>query len=137
VTGRVGVNVPGNAHVLIVEDNDMSFVLADCLLQPAGYVTQRAADGDSAIRLASESQPDLILCDLDLPGMDGYQLVEALRALPGCRAIPILAFTADSPQNDVSRLQTAGFTDWLRKPPDPRTFSATVARYLRPQASAS
>jgi CheY-like chemotaxis protein len=129
--------VTAAAHVLIVEDNDMSFVLADCLLQPAGYVTQRATDGEAALRLASEKTPDLVLCDLDLPGMDGYELVEALRLLPGCGAIPILAFTADSAQKDVTRLHTAGFTDWLRKPPDPRTFGATVARYLRSQSSAS
>lgn len=125
------------ASVLIVEDNDMSFVLADCLLQPAGYITQRATDGEAALRLASEKTPDLILCDLDLPGMDGYELVEALRLLPGCGALPILAFTAESEQRDATRLRTAGFTDWLRKPPDPLTFSATVARHLRSQSSAS
>jgi CheY-like chemotaxis protein len=118
------------AHILIVEDNDMSFVLADHLLRQAGYVTLRATDGSDGVRAALENRADLILCDLDLPVMDGYELLRALRANDAWRAVPILAFTGDSPGKDQRAVLAAGFAGYIFKPPDPRTFAATVGQYV-------
>jgi CheY-like chemotaxis protein len=117
-------------HILIVEDNDMSFVLADHLLRQAGYATTRATDGSEGVRAALENRADLILCDLDLPVMDGYEFLQTLRTNSGWRAVPILAFTGDSAGIDQHAALAAGFAGYVFKPPDPRTFAATIAQYV-------
>jgi len=122
------------AHILIIEDNDMSFVLADYLLRQAGYSTSRAADGVAGVQAALENVADLILCDLDLPLMDGYQVASTLRETSGWRQVPVLAFTGDStahPQKEALARE-AGFAGLVFKPVDARTFSATVAQHVAP-----
>jgi two-component system cell cycle response regulator len=118
------------AHILIIEDNEMSFVLADYLLRQAGYSTSRATDGSSGVRAAAENTADLILCDLDLPAMDGFQVASALRSNAKWRTVPLVAFTADSTGAEQSAVLSAGFAGYISKPIDPRTFSATIAQYL-------
>jgi CheY-like chemotaxis protein len=125
------------ARILIVEDNEMSFVLADYLLRQAGYGTQRALDGATAVRMAVENPSDLILCDLDLPVMDGYQVATTLRATQAWREVPLIAFTADSTGSSQEKLLAAGFTGYIQKPPDPSTFRASVAHYLPAHLRAS
>jgi CheY-like chemotaxis protein len=125
------------AHILIIEDNDMSFVLAEYLLRQAGYQSSRAADGRTAVRLALENVPDLILCDLDLPGMDGYEVANALRADRSWRAVPLVAFTAGSTGDAQNEVLASGFTGYISKPIDPRTFIATLTPYLAPDLRAS
>jgi CheY-like chemotaxis protein len=117
------------AHILIIEDSEMSFALADYLLRQAGYRCSRADNGDTALRLALENSADLILCDLDLPGMDGYEVVKILRSDPAWRAVPLLAFTADS-RVAANELRQAGFSGAIAKPVDPRTFTTELANYL-------
>lgn len=124
------------AHILIVEDNDMSFVLAEYLLRQAGYSAARAADGRTGVRVALENRADLILCDLDLPVMDGYEVLRALRANPSWRPVPLLAFTGDSPGQDQRDVLAAGFAGYILKPADPQTFVTTLARYLEPELRA-
>jgi CheY-like chemotaxis protein len=124
------------AHILIIEDNEMSFVLADYLLRQAGYSTSRARDGTSGLRAAEENVADLILCDLDLPAMDGFQIASALRANGSWRAVPLVAFTADSTGVEQKAVLDAGFEGYISKPIDPRTFSATIAQYLAPNLRA-
>jgi len=122
------------AHILIIEDNDMSFVLADYLLRQAGYSTSRAVDGAAGVQAALENVADLILCDLDLPLMDGYQVASTLRETSGWRRVPLLAFTGDSPghqQNETLALE-AGFAGLVFKPVDAHTFSATIAQHVAP-----
>jgi two-component system cell cycle response regulator DivK len=127
------------AHILIIEDNDMSFVLADYLLRQAGYATSRALDGETGVQAALENVADLILCDLDLPVMDGYQVAGTLRKAPGWRAVPLLAFTGDSPgdAHSESLARAAGFAGFIFKPVDARTFSATIAQHISPELRAS
>ena len=122
------------ASILIIEDNEMSFVLAEYLLRQAGYTVIRAADGDSGARLGLENVADLILCDLDLPGMSGYDVVRSLRAAPSWREVPLLAFTAGSTGEDVLAV---GFEGHISKPIDPRTFTTTIAGFLAPGLRAS
>jgi len=121
------------AHILIIEDNDMSFVLADYLLRQAGYSTSRAHDGEAGVQAALQNVADLILCDLDLPVMDGYQVAGALRQASGWRAVPLLAFTGDSRGSHSEVLaRAAGFEGFIFKPVDARTFSATIAQHVAP-----
>jgi CheY-like chemotaxis protein len=124
------------AHILIIEDNDMSFVLADYLLRQAGYSTARAVDGSAGVRVALENRADLILCDLDLPVMDGHQVLGSLRAATGWRPVPLLAFTGDSSAEAQSAVLAAGFTGYVCKPVDPQTFVASLARYVAPELRA-
>ena len=120
------------AHILIIEDNDMSFVLADYLLRQAGYTITRALDGESGVQAALQNVADLVLCDLDLPVMDGYQVAGTLYNDPSWRRVPLLAFTGDSPGNEhaESRARAAGFQGFIFKPVDARTFSATIAQHV-------
>ncbi|MBL8266185.1 response regulator [Steroidobacter sp.] len=123
------------AHILIVEDNEMSLALAEYLLRQSGYSIASAADGATGVHLALENTAHLILCDLDLPVLDGPQLVSALRAERAWRKVPILAFTAASP-SDIQRRTLADFDGCVAKPIDPASFAATVGEYLAPELRA-
>jgi CheY-like chemotaxis protein len=118
------------AHILIIEDNEMSAVLAEYLLRQAGYSCDKAADGDTGVRLAMQNAADLILCDLDLPAMDGYEVASSLRSHPQWRTVPLVAFTAGSAGESQKEVLTAGFAGYISKPIDPQTFISTIARYL-------
>ena len=125
------------ASILIIEDNEMSFVLAEYLLRQAGYAVIGAADGDSGARLGLENVADLILCDLDLPGMSGYDVVRSLRAAPSWRKVPLLAFTAGSTGDAQQDVLAVGFEGYISKPIDARTFTTTIAGFLAPDLRAS
>lgn len=115
----------------------MSLALAEHLLRQSGYTTSSATDGDSGVRLALENQAHLILCDLDLPVIEGPQVVTALRASDEWRKVPILAFTAASMSDERKRALTADFDGCIAKPIDPASFSATVGHHLAPELRAS
>jgi DNA-binding response OmpR family regulator len=125
------------AHILIIEDNEMSSVLAEYLLRQAGYTCTRAADGDAGLRLAIENTADLILCDLDLPAMDGYEIIKALLSDHNWRVVPLVAFTAGSTGDAQHDVLNAGFVGYISKPINPRTFTADVAQYLAPELRAN
>lgn len=122
-----------SAHILIIEDNEMSLALAEFLLRQSGYTTSSASDGDSGVRLALLNQAHLILCDLDLPVIDGQQVVSTLRTHREWRKVPILAFTATSISDEQRRMLTADFDGCIDKPIDPASFAATVGRHLAPE----
>jgi len=126
-----------SAHILIIEDNEMSLVLAEYLLRQSGYTTSSATDGDSGLRLALQNQAHLILCDLDLPVIDGPQVVTTLRTNSDWRKVPILAFTAATLSDDSRSALTADFDGCIAKPIDPASFTATVGRHLAPELRAS
>jgi two-component system, cell cycle response regulator DivK len=121
-----------SAHILIIEDNEMSLALAEYLLQQSGYTTSSATDGGSGVRVALENRAHLILCDLDLPVIDGPQVVSALRTNEAWHPVPILAFTAASIGAEQRRTMTADFDGCIVKPIDPPSFADTVAQYLAP-----
>lgn len=125
------------AHILIIEDNEMSLVLAEYLLRQAGYTTSTAVDGSAGVRLAMENTADLILCDLDLPTMDGPQVVDSLRADAQWRAVPVLAFTAASMNEDQRRALASNFDGFIAKPIDPGSFATAIAPYLVPELRAA
>lgn len=125
-----------SAHILIIEDNEMSLALAEYVLRQAGYVVSSATDGESGMRRALENVANMILCDLDLPVIEGPQLVQELRANSGWRKVPVLAFTASS-MSDAQRRTLVDFDGYIVKPVDPTSFAATIGQYLTPELRAS
>lgn len=111
-----------NRRALIVDDvSDVTDMLS-VLLTHAGYDVSTASRARDAIALARERQFDVVISDIGMPEMNGYQLAEALRALPGYETVPMVAVTGYSMFNDRSRSLTAGFNEHLTKPIDPRAL---------------
>jgi two-component system cell cycle response regulator len=122
-----------SAHILIIEDNEMSLALADHLLRQSGYTITSATDGGSGVRLALENEAHLILCDLDLPVIDGPEVVNALRTNERWRKVPILAFTAASMSDEQRRMLAADFDGCIAKPIDPASFADAIGHHLAPE----
>jgi PAS domain S-box-containing protein len=103
--------------VLYVEDNRSNVEVVAAFLAPHAHVRLRtAATGDAALVLLSEQRPDIILLDIHLPGMDGYQVLQRLRADPALRDIPVIALSADAMPHDIQRGLAAGFDRYIAKP---------------------
>ena len=115
--------------VLIVEDNEKNLKLARDLLQYHGFRTIEAADAETGIRMALESPPDLILMDIELPGMDGVTALERLRADPATAGITVVAVTASVMPVDRERFARAGFAGIIVKPIDVKAFPNQVLAY--------
>ena len=116
--------------ILIVEDNEKNMKLARDVLQAKGYATLEATTGEEGVQLAIEKKPDLVLMDIQLPGIDGIEALRQVRADPACAAIPIVAFTASVMQSDRSQIQAAGFDGFLSKPINLKEFLETIKRLL-------
>lgn len=116
----------GSLLVLIVEDNDKNLKLARDLLQAKGFQTIEAMDGETGIDLAGEFRPDLVLLDVQLPGIDGIEALAILRAEPKTARIPVVAVTAHAMGGDRERLEAAGFDGYIAKPIDVREFPERV-----------
>ncbi len=117
-------------RILVIEDNPDNLKLVDMLLRPLQVQIQTAPDGPAGIAAAQANAFDLILLDIQLPGMDGYQVARALRALPGGALTPIMAVTSYAMAGDRERAMLAGFTDYLEKPLDPDTFADRVLAHI-------
>ena len=116
--------------VLIVEDNDRNLKLARDVLDHVGYATLEARNGEEAVELARTHRPDLVLMDIQLPGMDGVEALARLRADPATAAIPVVALTAFAMKDDRERFLAAGFDGYLEKPINVREFPSQVAALL-------
>lgn len=125
------------ARILIVEDNATNLALVEYLLKAAGYEILAADDGTRGMRMAQESRPDLIICDIQLPGMSGYDVLEQIRADPALKDTPVIALTAFSMPNDRADVLEAGFDCYLSKPIEPEKFRAQVEAYLDPALRSS
>ena len=112
--------------VLIVEDNERNLKLARDVLQVKGFRTLSAATAEDGIALARKERPDLVLMDIQLPGMDGIAALKALRANGETSSIPVIAFTASVMKEDRDRFDVAGFDGRILKPIDVRTFPDEV-----------
>jgi two-component system cell cycle response regulator DivK len=115
------------AKILIVEDNPANLTLATFLLESAGHVVVSATDGETGLRLAKEEQPALILMDIQLPGMDGLEVVGLLKRDDATRSIPVLALTALAMKGDEERIRAAGCDGYIAKPIRYQEFLATIA----------
>ena len=123
------------ARILVIEDNAANLELVRYLLAFSGYTVLLARDGAQGIALAMQERPDLIVCDLQMPVFDGYQVLARLReqaATDGYRPA-IVAVTAFSMPHDQEKVMTAGFSGYLSKPIEPEKFVAQIEAYL-PQA---
>ena len=116
-------------QILVVEDNERNMKLFCDLLQASGYRTLQATTGERAVELALEHGPDLVLMDIQLPGIDGVEALGRLRADDGFASAPVLALTAQAMEGDRDRFLAAGFDGYLSKPVDIGEFVATVRRY--------
>jgi two-component system cell cycle response regulator DivK len=116
--------------VLIVEDNEKNRKLERDVLQFRGYATLEADNAEDGIRIARERLPDLILMDIQLPGIDGIDALGRLRGDPATCHIPVIAVTASAMNQDRDRIMAAGFDDYQRKPLDIRDFVELVRRRL-------
>jgi two-component system cell cycle response regulator DivK len=117
--------------VLIVEDNERNLRLARDVLDFHGFRTVTAETGEDGVQLARQQLPDIVLTDIALPGMDGVDVVRALKAEPETAGIPIVALTASVMQTDRDRFANAGFIGLIAKPIDVLTFAETVDEYCR------
>lgn len=119
------------ATVLAVDDSTSFRRLVSATLMQAGYRTIEAADGAEAMAVAQSQPVDLVLTDYNMPNMNGIELVQALRALPGHRSTPILLLSTESDDALKASGKAAGASGWLRKPFDPPALLAALERVIR------
>ncbi len=118
------------ATILVVEDNPINMKLAVLLLEHAGHCVVGTTDAESGLAQARRQQPQLILMDIQLPGMDGLQAVAQLKADPQTRNIPVIALTALAMNGDEERIRAVGCAGYIAKPLEYRSFISTVAKHL-------
>jgi len=119
-----------NRRILMIEDNAQNRYLAGFLLEASGWEMVHAEDGPCGLALARTVDPVLILLDIQLPGMDGYAVAQALRADPRSAAVPIVAVTSYAMAGDRERCLASGCDGYIEKPIDPQTFVALVERFV-------
>ncbi|MDO8285770.1 MAG: response regulator [Rhodoferax sp.] len=117
-------------RLLIIEDDSASRALVCYLLEAAGYATLEAEDGGTGLHLALHAQPDLIICDLQMPVMNGYEVARALREHPDWHRVPLIAVTAFSMAGDRETALSAGFDEHITKPITPETFVTQIEAFL-------
>lgn len=123
------------ARILVIEDHQVNLHLVRYLLEAFHHEVLAAPDGEQGLALARETVPDLILLDIELPGMSGIDVAVALRADARTAHVPLLAVTASAMRGDRERLLSVGFDGYASKPIDPKTFPAWIEGYLRPAAT--
>jgi two-component system cell cycle response regulator DivK len=120
------------AKILVVEDNAANMSLAVYLLESAGHTPLRATDAEAGLNLARAERPDLILMDIQLPGIDGLEATALLKRDEVTRDIPIIALTALAMRGDEERIRAAGCDDYIAKPIRYKDFLAKIeARLVR------
>ena len=128
--GFVDSPAPSGQTLLLVEDNEDNRIIYSTVLKHAGYEVVEALDGAQAIALARSLLPDLILMDISIPEVNGWDATRILRQEPATSAIPIIALTAHALADDRVRATEVGFTAYLAKPIEPRAVLAEVRRWL-------
>ena len=116
--------------ILIVEDNEKNMKLVRDLLQAKGYRTVESDTAEEGLRLAREHAPELVLMDIQLPGMSGIEALGHLRDDPGTHDIPVVAVTASAMSQDREKVMAAGFDGYQRKPLEMKEFLAVVREIL-------
>lgn len=119
-----------NLRILYVEDNFQNKRLVKKILCAKGYEVLEAEDGLQGIALAARERPDLILMDINMPGIDGMEATSRLKSSPDLAHIPIIALTANAMRGDRERIMAAGCDDYLQKPVDNTKLVELVERFL-------
>jgi two-component system cell cycle response regulator DivK len=115
--------------ILVVEDNEKNMKLFRDVLEATGYRTLEATTGEQALELATEHDPDLVLMDVQLPGIDGVEAVRRLRADERTAELSIVALTAQAMAGDRERFLESGFDEYISKPVDVPDFISTIKRF--------
>lgn len=121
--------------ILVIEDNADNMELVRYVLVAFGFLVCEAIDGETGLELARSERPDLIVCDLHLPGIDGYEVAKRLKADATLKSIPLIAVTAYAMVGDRERVLDAGFDGYITKPLDPQTFVPQIDAFLQLPAS--
>jgi two-component system, cell cycle response regulator DivK len=123
--------------ILIIEDNEKNAYLTTFILEKFGYQVAQAWNGESGIALARQIKPDLILLDIQLPGMDGYAVARELAGNDELSHIPIVAVTSYAMMGDRERVLAAGCMGYIEKPINPETFIDEIEQHLPDDKKAS
>ena len=118
------------SKILLIEDNGQNLYLITFILEKNGYEVIQARDGLEGIEKAIQEKPDLILLDIQLPVMDGYQVARRMKSMPELKDIPIVALTSYAMAGDRERILAAGCDGYIEKPINPETFMAEIERHL-------
>ena len=118
-------------RILVVEDHEENRRIIRDLLTSAGFEMIEALTGEDGVRLAEAERPDLILMDIQLPGLDGYEATRRIKANPALRPIPIIAVTSYALSGDEVKAREAGCDDYVTKPFSPRALLAKVREHLK------
>ena len=116
--------------ILIVEDNPANMTLATFLVRSVGHTVLSATDAEAGLTMAREERPDLILMDIQLPGIDGLAAISLLKGQESTRAIPVIALTALAMKGDEERIRAAGCDAYIAKPMRYKEFLQTLAEQL-------
>jgi len=118
------------AKILVIEDNPDNLELMVDLLEAFGYAPASALNGEAGFHAARDQHPDLVICDVHLPGLDGFGVVAQMKRDPVLRPIPVLAVTALAMVGDKDRMLAAGFDGYISKPIEPETFVKQIEAFL-------
>jgi len=124
-------------RILIAEDNAVNRELLRELLETHGHIVTEACNGEEALRLLDDSRPDILLLDLGMPVLDGYQTIRRIREKPSLAGLPVLAVTAYAMQGDKERILSSGFDGYMSKPIDPKLLYQELDRLLSKKANAT
>ena len=116
--------------ILLIEDNEQNRYLATFLLEKSGYEVVEARDGHTGIEKAKQLAPVLILLDIQLPNMDGYDVARELRKIPGLDRVPIVAVTSYAMVGDREKALAVGCAGYIEKPINPDTFVEEIEKYF-------
>lgn len=123
--------------ILLIEDNEQNRYLVTYLLEHAGFRVVSAVTGQEGLELAKKLSPSVILLDIQLPGMDGYQVARSLRELPEINGIPIVAVTSYAMAGDREKALDSGCSGYIEKPIDAETFVSQIFEFIRPREGRS
>ena len=118
--------------ILIIEDNEQNIYLVTFILEKHGYEVVQARTGDQGLEMARMHQPEMILLDIQLPGMDGYSVAQELRKIQELAVTPIIAVTSYAMPGDRENAIKAGCTGYIEKPIDPETFMMQIENFMKP-----
>ena len=119
-------------RILVVEDQEDNIQILRDLLGSAGFTILEAKDGEEGVRVALAECPDLILMDIQLPLLDGYEATRRIKANLACKSIPIIVVTSYALAGDEAKAREAGCDGYVPKPYSPRQLLATIREYLPP-----
>ena len=122
-------------RILIVEDQEDNRTILRDVLSTVGYELIEALNGKDGVRLAQSERPDLILMDIQLPEMDGYQATQQIKSIAELKTIPIIAVTSYALSGDEAKARAAGCDGYIAKPFSPRELLAKVRKYLSDEVS--